>query len=92
MRLNYNYGNKPKEIYVLKLGERNGKLVCLLDEAVDNTEAVVIRKNLRLLESFSITSMITWLKTNTPNAYKKGYREIYTDRFDIMEQQSIPFD
>lgn len=90
MQIKYSFGNEKKELIVIKIGEFNQKLICILDNMVNEQEAALIRSNMNKLYNYSVPNKVKWLRENTPIAYKRGYREIYLSRIEIIYQAPIP--
>jgi len=88
-QITYHHGNNRKQIMVVVIGERNDKLVCLLDSAVSQSDTNKIKNNLDLLSRYSLPNKIAWLKDNIPESYKKGFREIYLSRLKIDKKMSL---
>jgi capsular polysaccharide biosynthesis protein len=90
MQIKYEFGTGKKELVVIKIGEFNQKLICILDSAVNEHEAAIIRNNMNKLYNYNLQNKVKWLRENTPIAYKKGYREIYLSRINILYQAPVP--
>ncbi|CAK0743481.1 hypothetical protein CCP1ISM_1770002 [Azospirillaceae bacterium] len=90
MQIKYSFGNEKKELIVIKIGEFNQKLICILDNMVNEQESALIRNNMNKLYNYSVPNKVKWLRENTPIAYKRGYREIYLSRIEILYQAPIP--
>lgn len=90
MQIMYQFGNEKKELIVIKIGEYNQKLVCILDNVVNERDAAIIRNNMNKLYNYSMPNKVKWLRENVPNAYNKGYREIYLSRINVLYQAPIP--
>jgi hypothetical protein len=90
MQLNYKFGTEKKELIVIKIGEFNSKMVCILDNAVNEHDAAIIRNGMNKLYNYNLPNRVKWLRENVPNAYKKGYREIYLNRIEVLYQAPVP--
>lgn len=85
MQLLYEFGNEKKSFMAIFLGERNNKIVCLLDTSVSQGDANKLRNAAELLGGFTIDARIKWVRENLPDSYK-GYREIFNTRVTILRQ------
>lgn len=90
MQINYQFGTEKKGLVVIKIGEYNQKLICILDNMVNEQEAGIIRNNMNKLYNYSMPNKVKWLRENVPIAYKRGYREIYLSRITVLFQAPIP--
>jgi hypothetical protein len=88
-RLKYEYGISQKSFFVLYLGSKESKMVCILDKAIQESDVQVIKTNMEKLKSFNIYGLIEWFKHNLPNVYKNGYREIYLSRISIVDEINL---
>jgi len=90
MQINYKFGVENKQLIVIKIGEYNQKLICILDSAVNENDAAMIRKNMNKLYEYTLQNKVKWLRENVPDSYKKGYREIYLSRIEKLYESPIP--
>ncbi len=90
MQINYKFGVENKQLIVIKIGEYNQKLICILDSAVNENDAAMIRKNMNKLYEYTLQNKVKWLRENVPDSYKKGYREIYLSRIEKSYESPIP--
>jgi hypothetical protein len=89
-QIRYTFGTEKKNLIVIKIGEYNQKLICILDNMVNENESAIIRNNMNKLYNYSLPNKVKWLRENTPIAYKKGYREIYLSRIETLYEVPIP--
>jgi len=89
-QIRYTFGTEKKNLIVIKIGEYNQKLICILDNIVNENESAIIRNNMNKLYNYSLPNKVKWLRENTPIAYKKGYREIYLSRIETLYEAPIP--
>jgi hypothetical protein len=74
---------------IYPLGDRNGKLCCLITASIPKNEIEAIRSHLNNLPSISLEGKLRWLKTHCPVAYKNSYREINNTNYTVVSRHKM---
>lgn len=85
----YSKKNDRKSTVVLLLGRKGDKIVCILDDKINEREARIIKKNIQKLSGMPLHNKLTWMKSHTSNAYKNGYRELKATKVEIQRSYSL---
>lgn len=85
----YQKGTERKSVLVLILGRKGNKLVAILDEAINSREGNAIGKNSKTLDGYPLYNKVSWMKSNAPEAYKKGYREFIISKVEVQKSFSL---
>jgi hypothetical protein len=77
MELHYiKYLPDGRHFLMLYLGEREGRRCGIVNDAISDVERIAIRANSRRLAPLSLEAKLEWIRSHTPHAYRKGYKEI----------------
>lgn len=85
----YSKKNDRKSTVVLLLGRKGDKIVCILDDKINEREARIIKKNIQKLAGMPLHNKTMWIKNNAPEAYKNGYRELRVTNVEIKRSYSL---
>lgn len=76
-------------VLLLELGSRNNKMCGLLVAKVPDHERGKIMGSRSILDAFSLTRKLQWLKEHCPVTYKGAYREISNVNAEILSRHPI---
>lgn len=83
------YTKDGRFVLLLELGNRNSKICGLLVEKVPDHERAKIVAARTVLDAFSLTRKLQWLKEHSPVTYKMAYREISNSNAEILSRHPI---
>lgn len=74
---------------IYPLGDRNGKLCCILTAGTPKKEIEMIKSRMKESSAISLEGNIRWLKTHCPFAYNNSYREIDHSNYSVLSKHKI---
>lgn len=77
-------GKTARYILLLYLGNKGDKYVGILTDAVSDFERSTIKAHSSTLQGLSLERRTAWVKANCPQAFQKGYREIFSKNVSVI--------
>lgn len=74
---------------MLYLGQRDGKMCGIETKNISNYDKDHLLKQKEKFKTLDLEHITSWIKTHTPEAYKKGYREIYLTNLKVINTYNL---
>ena len=85
----YQKDQGPSYYLLLRLGERDGKIIALDSKMISETDTGLIRRSLTRLKGLAFEEQMQWLKENLPMSYSKSLRTFKADKMETLQVYNL---